>query len=95
MNYLVGLKNSASIVLFGTLGQIISCSLAGYGFARFKFPGRDCLFMLVLFTFIVPPQTIIVPAVYPLPGAGLDRHVLALYGAGLLRPMDCGARCWS
>lgn len=61
MNYLVGLKNSATIVFFGTLGQIISCSLAGYGFARFRFPGRDLLFMFVLFTFIVPPQTIIVP----------------------------------
>lgn len=61
MNYLVGLKNSAITVFFGTLGQIISCSLAGYGFARFKFPGRDFLFMAVLFTFIVPPQTIIVP----------------------------------
>jgi len=61
MNYLVGLKNSATIVFFGTLGQIISCSLAGYGFARYRFPGRDFLFMMVLFTFIVPPQTIIVP----------------------------------
>lgn len=61
MDYLVGLKNSTIIVGFATLGQIVSCSLAGYGFARFKFPGRDLLFMLVLFTFIVPPQTIIVP----------------------------------
>jgi len=61
MDYLVGLKNSMIIVFFGTVGQIISCSLAGYGFARFKFPGRDLLFMFVLFTFIVPPQTIIVP----------------------------------
>jgi len=61
MNYLVGLRNSATIVFFGTLGQLISCSLAGYGFARYRFPGRDLLFMMVLFTFIVPPQTIIVP----------------------------------
>lgn len=61
MDYLTGLQNSATIVFFGTLGQIISCGLAGYGFARFNFPGRDVLFLLVLFTFIVPPQTIIVP----------------------------------
>lgn len=61
MDYLVGLKNSAITVLLGTIGQVISCGLAGYGFARFRFPGRDILFMLVLFTFIVPPQTIIVP----------------------------------
>lgn len=61
MDYLQGLKNSGIIVFFGTAGQVISCALAGYGFARFKFPGRDLLFMMVLFTFIVPPQTIIVP----------------------------------
>lgn len=61
MKYLDGLANSAITVGFGTLGQVITCALAGYGFARFRFPGRDFLFMLVLFTFIVPPQTIIVP----------------------------------
>lgn len=61
MDYMVGLKNSAQTVLFGTVGQVISCALAGYGFARFRFPGRELLFMLVIFTFIVPPQTIIVP----------------------------------
>ena len=61
MKYLDGLKNSAITVGFGTIGQVITCALAGYGFARFRFPGRDFLFMLVLFTFIVPPQTIIVP----------------------------------
>ena len=41
--------------------QVISCALVGYGFARFKFIGRDLLFSLVIFTIIVPPQIIIIP----------------------------------
>ena len=61
MNYTVALKNSAIIALGATLGQVITCALAGYGFGRGQFPGRELLFGLVLFTFIVPPQTIIVP----------------------------------
>ncbi len=61
MKYWVSMGNSAYIALLGAVGQLISCAMAGYGFGRIKFPGRDLLFALVIFTFIVPPQTIIVP----------------------------------
>lgn len=40
--------------------QTLSCAIVGYGFARFKFPGRDRLFLLVLFAMIVPPHAIII-----------------------------------
>lgn len=40
--------------------QTLSCAIVGYGFARFKFPGRDRLFMLVLFAMIVPPHALII-----------------------------------
>jgi len=40
--------------------QTLACALVGYGFARFKFPGRDRLFYLVLFAMIVPPHAIII-----------------------------------
>jgi len=41
--------------------QTASCTLVGYGFARFRFPGSNLLFALVIFTLIVPPQIIILP----------------------------------
>ena len=41
--------------------QLIICLLVGYGFARFKFKGRETLFGLLLFTIIVPAQTMIIP----------------------------------
>ncbi len=53
--------NSVILTVFPTIGHIISCSLIGYGFARFEFPGKKFLFFIVILAFIVPTQTIIVP----------------------------------
>ena len=42
------------------IGQVISFSLVGYGFARIQFAGREILFLLVQFTFVLPPRTIVI-----------------------------------
>ncbi|URN92513.1 MAG: carbohydrate ABC transporter permease [Candidatus Pristimantibacillus lignocellulolyticus] len=61
MKYWQGFMNS-SIISFGSAAlQIISCSLIGYGFARYRFPLYGLWFVLLIFTFLVPPQTIVVP----------------------------------
>ena len=39
----------------------VSCALAGYGFARFPFPGSGLLFGLVILTILVPTSTLMVP----------------------------------
>ena len=41
--------NSMIVSLGMTLGVLVLSSLAGYGFARLEFPGRDVIFVLVLF----------------------------------------------
>ena len=41
--------------------QTLSCTLVGYGFARFRFPGKKILFVCVIITLIVPPTTLITP----------------------------------
>ena len=41
--------------------DVFSCAIAGYGFARFKFPGKNILFLIVVFTIVVPSQTLILP----------------------------------
>jgi multiple sugar transport system permease protein len=53
--------NSSMLSLVASLLQLSSCAIAGYGFARFRFRGRGLLFVLVLFTFLVPPQSIAIP----------------------------------
>ncbi len=53
--------SSVSITSVSTVGHLISCSLAGYGFARYKFPGKNLCFTIVILSIIVPIQTIIIP----------------------------------
>lgn len=60
LNYWVALKQTMIIALGGTIAALISCSVVGYGFARFKFKEKNIVFMLLVLTIIVPPQTIII-----------------------------------
>lgn len=43
-----------------TIGTLVLCSLAGYGFARLNFPGRDILFVVVLLGLAVPEQAVLI-----------------------------------
>ncbi len=61
INYWNGLMNSVWISFGSAVLQIMSCSFIGYGFARYRFPGRGLWLALLVFTFLVPPQTIVVP----------------------------------
>jgi multiple sugar transport system permease protein len=61
MDYWHALFNTLVISLGGAFLQVASTAVVGYGFARFKFPGSSLLFYLVIFTIIVPPQTMAVP----------------------------------
>lgn len=45
-----------TITIGSTICALISCSLAGYGLARFNFKGKSICFGLMLLTIIVPPQ---------------------------------------
>jgi len=61
LNYWPMLGNTAMFVTATMLLQVISCALAGYGFARFSFPGRNVLFSLVVLTILIPMSTLMVP----------------------------------
>ncbi len=61
MNYLPYLRNSVLVTLLATIGHVLSCSLIGYGFARYSFPLKRTLFVFVVLSIIVPTQSIIIP----------------------------------
>ncbi|MFI6868551.1 carbohydrate ABC transporter permease [Nocardia sp. NPDC050406] len=44
-----------------TAGQVFFCSLAGYAFARLRFPGREALFLCYLTTLMVPLTVTVIP----------------------------------
>jgi len=53
--------NTLTIVLFGTLGTVASCTLVAYGFARFRAPGLNVLFLVLLSTIMLPVQVTLIP----------------------------------
>ncbi|HWW73004.1 MAG TPA: carbohydrate ABC transporter permease [Duganella sp.] len=55
------LANSAIVALCQTIGVLALSSLAGYGFARTRFPGRKVLFVIVMFGLAVPGQSTFIP----------------------------------
>jgi multiple sugar transport system permease protein len=56
--------NSLIVASLTTIGILFTSSLAGYGFAKFQFPGRDILFVLVLATMMIPFFVVLVPVFY-------------------------------
>jgi len=46
------------IMLVSSVLQVSACTMAGYGFARYKFPLKNFWFMCVMLIIVVPPQTI-------------------------------------
>jgi len=55
------LLNSAFVSTTAALGQLVTCSLAGFAFARLRFRGRNLLFAIVLLTMLVPVEVTIIP----------------------------------
>ena len=76
--------NSLRITLSVTVGQLITCSLAGYAFARLRFPGSNILFMLLLASLMVPGQVTIIPIYLSMVSWGLMDNPLALILPGLV-----------
>ena len=56
-----------------TLSNLVLASLAGYAFARLRFPGREVLFLIVLATLMIPDQLRLVPVYLILNAIGLTR----------------------
>ncbi|MDE5951572.1 MAG: hypothetical protein K2H12_08340, partial [Acetatifactor sp.] len=52
-----------SIIVAGvpTLLNVLSCSIVGYGLARFEFPGKKVMMGIIIFTFILPSQLTMIP----------------------------------
>lgn len=61
LGFLDALSNTVVITTLCVLGQALSCSLVGYGFARVRFRGRGPLFVLMLATMMLPAQVTMIP----------------------------------
>lgn len=75
------LLNSAFASAITVLTNVFFCSLAGYAFARLRFPGRDAIFLATLGTLMIPGQITLIPRYIIVHRLGLVDSV-----AGLVLP---------
>lgn len=53
--------NSVFVTVITVLGSLVLNSLAGFSFARLRFPGRELIFFIFLLGMMVPYQSIVIP----------------------------------
>lgn len=83
MDFAIYLKNTLIIVFFSFFGLFLN-AMAGYGFAKFKFKGKNKLFYLVLATMMIPGQVTMIPVYLLLNAAGLTNTMTAIVLPGLV-----------
>ena len=76
--------NSLKITAAVTIGQLITCSLAGFAFARLRFPGRNVLFILLLASLMVPNQVTVIPIFLLMRSLNLIDNPLSIILPGLI-----------
>lgn len=84
LNYPQTLLASAFISVVPSLLQTFVASVVGYGLARYRFRGKSLVFLLLLVTFIIPPQNTVIPQMLTYRELGLLGNPLALFLPALL-----------
>ena len=59
--YATWFLNTVVVVVLQTLGVVVSATLVAYSFARFRYPGRELLFLLTLGTMMLPAEVTLIP----------------------------------
>lgn len=70
--------NSVIVTTSIVIGQVLFASLAGYAFARLRFPGKEVLFYLILATMMIPLQATIIPVFVLISKLGLSDTLTSL-----------------
>jgi multiple sugar transport system permease protein len=90
--------NSIKVTVLTTITSVLISALAAYAFAKINFKGRNVLFLIVLATFMIPPQTLLVTQFLLFRWLGLyDTHLglillnaFSVFGTFMLRQFYLG-----
>jgi multiple sugar transport system permease protein len=85
--------NTTFVAITVTVFQALFCSMAGYGFGRLQFPGRDVIFVGILAVLMIPSQMTLIPSYALMSGLGwIDTYkaliipnLFSAYGTFFLR----------
>jgi len=80
------LLNSTIVSVTCVVSNLVLCSLAGYAFARLRFPGNRLVFLLILATLMVPFQVLMIPTLLIIKHLGIVDTLSALIAPNLVTP---------
>ena len=88
LKYVPTLVSTLVYTIANTLLQVFICSMVGYGFARFEFPGKKIFFACVVVMIVIPSHTIMLPQYMTFRSMELMRsttpmYILSAFGVGL------------
>lgn len=85
--YLLRFFKSAALAVCVALGQTVFSVLAGFGFAKYRFPGKNILFFLLMALMIMPLQVTLVTNYVVLEAAGLTNTYAGLALPAIFVPL--------
>lgn len=85
-DYLIKFWNSLGLTTIIVVGQVVISTLAGYAFAKFKFPGRDAIFFIVIILMMMPHQVTLVSNYIVLDQMNLIDNYLAIILPAICSP---------
>jgi multiple sugar transport system permease protein len=80
------LLNSTIVSVTCVISNLVLCALAGYAFARLRFPGSRLMFIAILATLMVPFQVVMIPTLIIVKHLGLVDTLPALIVPNLVTP---------
>lgn len=79
--------NSTIVAVVTVISNLVFCSLAGYAFARLRFRGSTAIFLLILFTLVIPFQLTMIPTFIVMAKLGIVDTLAALIVPALVLPL--------
>lgn len=79
LNYFPHLLVSVIVTVSSIVIHIICDSFFAYGFARYKFKGKNLIFALVIFSMVVPTEVIILPKFFGFSALNMTNSYLPIY----------------
>ncbi|MFD6178321.1 MULTISPECIES: carbohydrate ABC transporter permease [unclassified Isoptericola] len=75
---------SVAITVLRVVGQVVLCSIAGYAFARMRFPAKGVVLGIILSILMVPSQAYLIPQFQIIQGLGLPNTVWGIALPGIV-----------
>jgi alpha-1,4-digalacturonate transport system permease protein len=77
-NFLVYLRNSVVVTVAATVLTLVINSMAAFALAKYEFPGRQAIFILIISTLMIPISVILVPVFLVITGIGWNNNLLGV-----------------